>query len=242
MMSDPSVAAPGPDGHGPGERLLVVCDFDGTVCRVDICNEFLDQFAGDWEAIDRAYAAGEVGSRATYGRIAPLIRTNRQQVVEFILEHEQLDPFFPEFLHFCRGRKIDVKIVSDGLDACIEAILGKHGLDVEYFSNRLLFREDDRIEFDFLPASEECGRCGTCKRSLLNRFRTDYDRIIYVGDGHSDICAARTADQIFAKDILYEKCIDNGTPCLFYDDFRDIRRSLEKTVSPTITKMQDFEA
>ena len=229
-MKDNPVSAPGPAGEGPGERMLVVCDFDGTVCRVDICNEFLDHFAGDWEAIDRAYAAGEVGSRAAYGRIAPLIRTSRPPVLDFILKHERLDPFFPEFLNFCRGRRIDLKIVSDGLDACIEAILGKHGLDVEYFSNRLFFREDDRIEFDFPPASEECGRCGTCKRSLLSRFRADYDRIIYIGDGHSDICAARTADQIFAKGILYEKCIENGTPCLFYDDFGDIRRSMEKPI------------
>jgi 2-hydroxy-3-keto-5-methylthiopentenyl-1-phosphate phosphatase len=230
-MTDKAIAAPGPVGDCPSERLLVVCDFDGTVCRVDMCNEILDHFAGDWEAIDRAYAAGEVGSRIAYGRIAPLIRTNRPQVLDFILQHERLDPFFPEFLSFCRGRKIDLKIVSDGLDAYIETILKKHGLDVEFFSNRLVFREDDRIEFDFPPASEACGRCGTCKRSLLDRFRSDYDRIIYVGDGHSDICAARTADQIFAKDILYEKCMDNGTPCLRYDDFGDVRRSLEKNLS-----------
>jgi 2-hydroxy-3-keto-5-methylthiopentenyl-1-phosphate phosphatase len=235
MMDNP-VAAPGLDGGCPGGRLLVVCDFDGTVCRVDMCNEILDRFAGDWEAIDRAYAAGEVGSRAAYGRIAPLIRTNRPQVLDFILQHERLDPFFPEFLGFCRDRKIDLKIVSDGLDVYIEAILEKHGLDVEYYSNRLIFREEDRIEFDFPPASEECGRCGTCKRSLLERFRLDYDRIIYVGDGHSDVCAARMADQVFAKEILYEKCVKNGTPCLHYDDFGNIRRCLEKDCSDGFSK------
>jgi hypothetical protein len=92
-------------------------------------------------------------------------------------------------------------------------------------------RTNDRIEFAFPLVSEECGRCGTCKRSLLDRFRPDYDRIIYVGDGDSDVCAARTADQIFAKEILYEKCVSNGTPCLLYDDFGDIRRSLEKNLS-----------
>jgi 2-hydroxy-3-keto-5-methylthiopentenyl-1-phosphate phosphatase len=230
MMDNP-VAASGPVGEGTDERLLVICDFDGTVCRVDMCNEILEHFAGDWEAIDRAYAAGEIGSRAAYGRIAPLIRTNRPQVLDFILRHERLDPCFPEFLSFCRMRKIDVKIVSDGLDAYIVAILEKYGLEVEFFSNRLLFTGDDRIEVGFPPASEECGRCGTCKRSLIERFRPDYDRIVYVGDGHSDICAARTADQLFAKDILYEKCMENGTPCLRYDDFGDIRRSLEKSLA-----------
>ncbi|MCE5266211.1 MAG: MtnX-like HAD-IB family phosphatase [Deltaproteobacteria bacterium] len=229
ITRDHLAPASGPAGDSPCKRLLVVCDFDGTVCRVDLCNEILDHFAGDWEAIDRAYAAGEVGSRAAYGRIAPLIRTNRPQVMDFILKHERLDPFFKGFVDFCRRRRIDLKIVSDGLDACVEATLRKHGLDLEYFCNRLLFMPDDRIEFDFPPASPECGRCGTCKRSLLDRFRPDYDRIIYVGDGHSDLCAAGMADQIFAKDVLYEKCMEKGTPCIFYDDFDDIRSRLEKT-------------
>lgn len=38
------------------------------------------------------------------------------------------------------------------------------------------------------------------------------------------------ADQLFAKGILYEKCRDNGTPCLLYDDFGDIRRCLGKSL------------
>jgi len=217
-------------GGFPGESLLVVCDFDGTVCQVDMGNAFLKRFAHGWEEIDRSYSDGEVGSRAAYSRIAPLFRANRSQVLDFVLRCERLDPFFPEFLHFCRERKIDLKIVSDGLDVYIEAILQKYGLDVEFFSNRLVFREDDRIDFAFPPMSEECGRCGNCKRSLLGRFRNTYDRIIYVGDGYSDVCPARDADLVFAKETLFKKCMKNGTPCLRYDDFGDIRRCLEKTL------------
>jgi len=170
-MKDKPVAAPGSVGGCPGERLLVVCDFDGTVCQVDMGNAFLERFAEGWEEIDRSYSAGEVGSRAAYSRIAPLFRANRSQVLDFVLRRERLDPFFPEFLNFCRGRKIDLKIVSDGLDVYIEAILRKYGLDVEFYSNRLVFQEEDRIDFAFPPISEECGRCGNCKRSLLGRFR-----------------------------------------------------------------------
>jgi len=224
------LAASGSVGDCPGERLLVVCDFDGTVCSVDMGNALLERFAEGWEEIDRSYSAGEVGSRIAYGRIAPLFRASRPHVLDFVLRRERLDPFFPEFLSFCRSRGIDLKIISDGLDTYIEAILAKYGLDVEFYSNRLVFREDDRIEFAFPLVSEECGRCGTCKRSLLDRFRPDYDRIIYVGDGDSDVCAAGTADQIFAKEILYEKCVGNGTPCLRYDDFGDVLRSLEETL------------
>jgi HAD superfamily phosphoserine phosphatase-like hydrolase len=198
-----------------------------------MCNAILERFAGDWEAIDRAYAAGEVGSRGAYARIAPLIRADRSQVRDFIREHETLDPHFPAFLHFCRGQGIDVKIVSDGLDLSIETVLGKHGLAVEYFTNRLVFRQDGGIGVEFLPPSA-CGRCGTCKRSLLERFRTVYDRIVYVGDGHSDLCAAGTADQLFAKGVLYQRCREQGTPCQLYDDFADVRRGLESSLTARV--------
>jgi 2-hydroxy-3-keto-5-methylthiopentenyl-1-phosphate phosphatase len=238
IIHDQLLPISGSNGGCPGERPLVVCDFDGTVCRVDMGNAFLQRFAKGWEEIDRSYSAGEVGSRAAYRKIAPFFRANRSQVLDFVLRRERLDPFFPEFLSFCRGRKIDLKIVSDGLDVYIEAILRKHGLDVEFYSNRLLFRENGRIDFDFPLASEECGRCGTCKRSLLDRFRPDYDRIIYIGDGYSDVCPARAADQVFAKPILYEKCEKNGTPCLRYEDFGDIRRCLENASSSNTSVMK----
>jgi len=228
IIPDNLLPVSGSNGAYPGGRLLVVCDFDGTVCSVDMGNIFLEYFAEEWEEIDRSYSTGEIGSRAAYRRIAPLFRANRSQVLDFVLRRERLDPFFPEFLSFCRGRKIDLKIVSDGLDIYIEAILRKYNLDVEFYSNRLIFLGNGRIDFDFPLASRECGRCGTCKRSLIDRFRMDYDRIIYVGDGYSDVCAAREADLVFAKPILYEKCVNNGKPCILYESFSEIHSCLKQ--------------
>jgi len=207
-------------------RLLVLCDFDGTVCMKDMGNDLLNRFAEGWEEIDRAYCAGEVGSRIAYSRLAPLFRTDREKLLAHVLKEERIDPSFSAFCSYAKEKRIDVKIISDGLDVYIEAILDKHGLDVEFFSNGLTFRENDRIDFVFPLASEECGLCGTCKRSLLRRFRTAYDRIIYVGDGYSDVCPAREADVVFAKNILYEKCRGNGTPCRSYRNFEDVRRYL----------------
>jgi len=225
-MGDPRLAA--------GDRrggTLVVCDFDGTVCSVDMCNEILERFAGDWEAIDRSYASGEFGSREAYRRIAPLIAASRSQMLDFVLSEERLDPSFPEFLRFCGERGIGLKIVSDGLDFYIETLLGKQGLVCETFSNRVIFRGEGGIDVAFPEMNEACGRCGTCKRSLLDRFRQEYGRIFYVGDGHSDVCAARAADRVFGKPILYEKCMQNGTPCTPYRDFGDLLPLLEKALA-----------
>ena len=215
----------------PNGRVLVLCDFDGTVCMTDMGNELLNRFATGWEEIDRAYWTGEVGSRNAYCRLAPLFKMNRRELLTYVLDRGQVDPSFPAFCSFIREKGIDLKIVSDGLDVYIEAILNKHGLDIEFFSNKLTFGEEDRVGFVFPLASKECGLCGTCKRSLLRRFREAYDWIVYVGDGYSDVCPAREADLVFAKDILYEKCTENGTACRRYADFDDVRRYLDNQLA-----------
>lgn len=234
MTSNIHEDGPCPSESGPpapGRRLLVVCDFDGTVCRVDMGNLFLERFAREWEEIDRSYLAGKVGSREAYRRIAPQLRGNRREIMDFVVRNERLDSFFPGFLGFCQDRGIALKIVSDGLDFYIDAILRKHGLDLECYSNRLLFLYSGTFDIDFPEANGSCGLCGTCKRSLLYRFRGSYERIVYVGDGYSDFCAVGAADLVFAKPILHAKCVEMGTPCVLFKDFSDVRNVLERSLA-----------
>ncbi|MFB3883930.1 MAG: hypothetical protein ACE144_01805 [Thermodesulfobacteriota bacterium] len=70
---------------------------------------------------------------------------------------------------------------------------------------------------------EECGRCGSCKKRLVRIHREAYDSIIVIviviGNGASDRCAARKADFVFAKDSLYDYCVDQDIPCHERFDF-----------------------
>ncbi len=211
-----------------GADTLILCDFDGTASPMDVGNKLLERFAGDgWEAIDRDYCAGKIGSRAAYARIAPLFRGTRAKMLEFVLARAALDTDFADFYRLCRQNGIDVKIVSDGLDFYIEALLTKHGLaQVEYHANSVVFEGDERISFAFPGASDDCGRCGNCKRAILQRCRPAYNRIIYIGDSYSDICPAKDADLVFAKTILYEKYSTNGNHCVYFETFSDIIKSL----------------
>ena len=211
-----------------GNETLILCDFDGTASPMDVGNELLDRFTGDgWEEIDRDYCAGKIGSRAAYTRIAPLFRGTRTKMLEYVLATATLDKDFVSFCRLCRQNGIDLKIVSDGLGFYIEALLIKHGLtQVEYFANRTVFEGDERISFEFPGASEDCGRCGNCKRAILQRCRAAYSRIIYIGDSYSDICPAKDADLVFAKTILYEKHSTNGNHCIYFETFSDIIGSL----------------
>jgi len=212
----------------PVEKTLILCDFDGTASPLDVGNRLLERFAGDgWEEIDRDYCAGRIGSRAAYTKIAPLFRGTRAEMLEYVLAMATLDRNFAVFYHLCGQNGIDVKIVSDGLDFYIEALLVRHGLaQMEYFANRAVFEGDERVSFAFPGASEDCGRCGNCKRAILNRCRPTYSRIIYIGDSYSDVCPAKDADLVFAKTILYERHSDNGNNCIYFENFDDVIKSL----------------
>ena len=217
-----------------GKGTLVICDFDGTACSVDMGNRILNRFAGEgWRDIDRAYCTDEIGSRAAYLKVASLFRGSKGQMVEYVRSEASLDPYFADFYRFCRERGYDVKIASDGLDFYIEAVLRMYGLsDIEYFSNTATFGHGEGISIEFPHLNNLCGKCGTCKSSIVKDFAARYDLVIYVGDSYSDVCPAQAADIVFAKHILYEKCRQNGTSCIYYENFRDVMDHLAINILP----------
>jgi 2,3-diketo-5-methylthio-1-phosphopentane phosphatase len=214
-------------------RMLILCDFDGTISTVDMGNEILNRFTDKgWEEIDRAYCAGEIGSRVAYTQVASLFTGSRAQMLEFVCSCEKIDPYFLEFHRFCQSRGVDLKIVSDGLDFYIDAILKNNNLqDIEFFSNVTVFRDDNKLSIEFPRMNDECEKCGTCKKGVLRDYRWNYDRVFYVGNGYSDVCPAKEADLVFAKEVLYEKCRESGTACVHYENFRDILIYLDEKVS-----------
>lgn len=232
MMINKGGTSAGPFLNKP--KTLIICDFDGTVSSVDIGNRVLNRFTGNkWQDIDRGYITAEIGSKEAYAKGAPLFAGSREEVLAFCLETERIDPCFADFYCFCRNEGIDLIIASDGFDFYIEAVLRKHGLsDIAFFSNHAEFQDNGSLTFYFPQMNDECGKCGTCKKTVLQRYRPAYGRIIYVGDGHSDVCPSQKADLVFAKKVLYEKCLENQTACIHYENFRDVQQYLIDSVCP----------
>ena len=210
-------------------KILILCDFDGTTCSNDMGNQILNQFAKGWREIDRSYCANEIGSRLAYLQIQPLFRGTETEMVDYALKNEKIDPHFHTFYEFCKEQGIDLKIVSDGLDFYISSVLRKHGLqEIEFYANRVVFQNDETLSIEFPSIRNGCDLCGTCKTTILNFHREFYDRIIYVGDSYSDVCPSRIADLVFAKPILSAKCRKNGKACIAYENFGDVREYLCK--------------
>ena len=215
------------------KKVLFLSDFDGTICSVDVGNKVLSHFTRrGWDDIDREYVKGSIGSRSAYSKIAPLLTVNPMRLSAYVLKLARIDPYFARFYRLAKQKGVDVKIVSDGLDFYIRAILEKYHLDeIEYFSNVVVFGDNDSLTFDFPLANELCGRCGTCKNKILSDHRLMYEKIIYIGNGHSDVCPSRSADLIFAKEVLLRKCEEEGnTPYQSFQNFSAIYEYLKKNI------------
>ena len=230
-------------------KQLILCDFDGTISVRDTGYLLINQFtSGNWEAIDRDFREGKIGSKEAYSRIAEILTGKESTLLRFIQEHSNIDPSFPIFYHYCRDNGVDIKIVSDGLDFYIKAILEIHRLSqIPFYANSIHFREGEGIDITFPHSGEECGLCGTCKKKLIQIHRKEYDSILFVGNGLSDTCAAEEADFVFAKDSLYPYCIDQDITCHFFEDFQNIRNDLKKKIRGIIfdldgTLIESYEA
>jgi len=230
-------------------KKLILCDFDGTISIRDMGYVLLNRFSsGDWEAIDRDFCEGKIGSKEAYSRIAKIIKGDKEAVLSFIRNHSDIDPYFASFYHFCQQKGIDVKIVSDGLDFYIKTILEiNHLSEIPFYANCTQIRNGEGMDLSFPYSSEECGLCGTCKKRLIQMHRKEYDSIFFVGNGLSDRCAAREADFVFAKSFLYTYCIEEDITCHFFENFHEILSDLKKQIRGIIfdldgTLIEAYEA
>ena len=216
--------------HTPNPHsILILCDFDGTINTVDIGNALLREFTvSGWEKLNRELIEGHIGSREFYTRIAKLLAGTKKEMEKFIIAHSKIDPYFPDFLRFCKERGWTVKIVSDGFDFYIQAILRRHRIKgIEVFANHAVFSPGKGVTFSFTHYNRECGNCGNCKLQILRKLRDSYHTIVYVGDGISDRCAIQEADLIFAKKGLFNYCVREKIECLRYRNFKSIKKHLD---------------
>lgn len=222
-------------------RWIVVCDFDGTISTVDATDRILEVYADpEWLRIEQEWKDGSIGSRECLGRQVALLRADLTQI-EALADTVAIDPHFNSFADFCARERIELVIVSDGLDRVIARILGRHGLGhLPVYANALLATEGGAHRM-LSPHqnSDCCAGAGTCKCAVVSDLEGDgasEPLILFVGDGQSDFCAAaRMADAVAAKPKLLAHLRGIGRPCFPFEDFADVRRLLAELIDATNT-------
>ncbi|WP_347489753.1 MtnX-like HAD-IB family phosphatase [Desulfoscipio sp. XC116] len=205
-------------------KKVFFVDFDGTITQTDTCQAMVEAFAGDgWQQINELWEQRKISTEECANRTFQLFRATLDDLRK-LLNTIKIDEGFEAFIDFCRQEGYPVYILSDGYDFCIEYILKKYGFEIPYYANHLVYEEGFRISCTYY--NRECGLCGTCKRSLLERLAEPGSQVIYVGDGTSDTCPAAHSNLVFAKGRLLEYCRAEGISAVPVTSFTDVLEKL----------------
>jgi 2-hydroxy-3-keto-5-methylthiopentenyl-1-phosphate phosphatase len=204
------------------ENKLVLVDFDGTITKNDVGALLFNSFSGEKsKTIVSEWLKGKISSKECLQKECELIEITKTQLKNFALS-QKIDEHFLDFVDLCKREKIELAILSDGLDYYIKTILQKYHLeDIPFYSNTLRFAGKKLVpEFPYFERG--CGNCGNCKKYHLKNLRRPEQKVVYIGDGLSDKCAIGEADFVFAKNDLKSFCEKEKISYFKFKDFRDV--------------------
>ncbi len=219
----------------------VLCDFDDTTAVENVAELLLDHFSEDasWRELrkqsrDKIITLREYQESA-FSNAFRNSGAGREDMKAVVRAKATLRPYFKELRRHCQAGDIPLAIVTVGLDFYVEALLEREGLeDVPRYAVKTTFTPQG-IGYEYphpwdgngASPLDVCRQWGTCKCSVLNRYRKQGYGIFYVGDGRSDFCPASIADHVFARSHLAQLCHENQVTHTEFEDFRVVIEALE---------------
>jgi 2-hydroxy-3-keto-5-methylthiopentenyl-1-phosphate phosphatase len=207
--------------------VAILCDFDGTITDEDVAQLIFDRFGNPmWWEIENRFKRGQISCKnALIGEFST-VRAEKKDIEDFVNEYVRIQPHFDQFVETCQSKQLPVSIVSDGLDFYIDLVLKPVSLSgIKVYCNKAIF-EDHKVRISFPYTNPQCDKCGNCKRLHLRRIKEKGYNVVYVGDGYSDMCAAKEANFVIAKSYLLDYCMTNKLPYAAFKDFSDVVRTI----------------
>ncbi|KAI8827070.1 HAD-like domain-containing protein [Fimicolochytrium jonesii] len=225
--------------------MLVFSDFDGTICVRDTGTVIIDTGMGydARRALDLQILNGTISFRDGVRQMFDSVTITWNEAVK-LLHGAPLDPHFAALHDLCKEKKIPLTVLSSG----IKPLIAKHLED--YLVTEDAEKEEEQgimtlvaNDVDYVEAEDgKSGKWnflfrddtphGHDKGLSIKNYITEYQRthrapnnqrpyVVFIGDGISDISAAREADIIFAKrgKDLETWCVNSKVDYVPWDDF-----------------------
>jgi 2-hydroxy-3-keto-5-methylthiopentenyl-1-phosphate phosphatase len=207
-------------------KTLVQCDFDGTITEEDISFFLLDAFAqGDWRRLLREYKEHKISVGEFNTKAFAMVKADKHTLLGALEGKVKVRAGFHELVNYCLGKGFRLVIVSNGLDFYIRAVLKDLGLrNVEVYA----------AQASFHPAGMKVQYAGPDGKILEDGFKEAYIksflkleyRVIYMGNGDSDVAPAKYAHHVFATGDLLVYCRENNLKYKPFETFIDAVREL----------------
>jgi len=206
---------------------ILCLDFDDTIVMGNTSRMVFERFASpEWREYHARYEAGRLTVEEYNVAALRTVTASRDELREFSAAAATLRPGFHELLDWAHWNGWLPVVVSNGFDFYVDAVLDKAGVD-------RVARHTARTRFDYrwlatYPSPRGVELLEGFKLSYAAAFQAMGDFVAYVGDGTSDIEAARRAQAVFARDTLL-RALDGVHPRIYpFETFHDVVDVLER--------------
>jgi 2,3-diketo-5-methylthio-1-phosphopentane phosphatase len=196
------------------------------------------------QILDEQIKTGERSFRDVSEEMWASLNVPFENGFEVLADTLEIDPDFREFHTFCAQNDIPFNVISAGLKPVLrkvlDAFLGEEdSARIEIVANEASINEDGS---EWKPIWRHDSEVGHDKALSVNEARIqardncgedEVPLIVFIGDGVSDLPAAREADVLFARKglRLEEYCQEHNIPYTPFDTFADIKREIENILA-----------
>jgi phosphoserine phosphatase len=210
-----------------------VCfDVDSTVCTEEAIDELakFQQVGTLVEAITRNAMSGNMSFRTALQARLNLIQPTSQRLEQFLINHpSQLTDGIGELINILHERQIPVYLITGGFHWIVDPVAEQLNIPLaNVFANKLLFNNDGSYAgFDEDEMTSDSGGKGRVIEHLKTKY--NYQRLIMIGDGATDMEANADGFIGFGGNVIREKVRDNS-PWFVTSFFQLIDELRNKTI------------
>ncbi|MDA2938851.1 HAD-IB family phosphatase [Acidobacteria bacterium AH-259-A15] len=210
--------------------IQIFTDFDGTVTNRDSIVFLTEQFGGGREyrqSILRKFEKGELTLFQTIEKELASLNISWKEAARSLIENISVDPRFPDFVRWCRQHNYPISVVSSGIRQVLSLFIGD--LDVPFYAHPVKITKNGWLYYKDEHAD---------KAYILRKAKSN-GKIVYIGDGISDLPVVCHADLLFAKGHLAKHCRQRSIPFFPFESFQEVRERLEELLEKRVQPLKD---
>jgi 2,3-diketo-5-methylthio-1-phosphopentane phosphatase len=227
-------------------QILIFSDFDGTIFLQDTGHILFNTYGcgpAHRESLDAEIKTGQRSFQSVSEEMWGSLDVPFDDGFKALEENLTIDPDFKAFQHFCGENGIPFNVISAGLTPVLRRVLdyfigqdeaesigivaNDADIDPEGHRWRPMWRHPSTENGHDKARSIQEYKSHT---TLETKDGTTTPLIVFIGDGISDLPAAREADILFARRglALEQHCNEHGLEYFAYDTFADIQREITR--------------
>ncbi|KAI8625722.1 HAD-like protein [Xylariaceae sp. FL1651] len=225
-------------------KIICFSDFDGTIFMQDTGHVLFDNHgcgSKRRQVLDEQIKNGDRSFREVSEEMWGSLNVPFDDGFEVMEKSLDIDPDFQSFHKYCINHNIPFNVISAGLKPILRRVLDtflgeEQSAHIDIVANDAQIAEDGS---EWKPIWRHDNELGHDKALSVQEARKEAELscedgtiplIVFIGDGVSDLPAAREADVLFARRglRLEEYCIENKIAHIAFDTFADIQREVDR--------------